>query len=182
MIKSSKTLTTLLIIGILSVAAVLADTFFLFSIKTSLDSSSALEGELEVERRVSSQLQASKEVVAGTAEERDKVETFFVGKDGVVAFLENLEVLGRDAGLEMEVSSVGLVEEKQDRAGERSYEDLSVNITSKGSWTQNFRFLSILENMPLKLQITRAIIEKQAGGNQNSPWLGSFAINVMKLK
>ena len=180
--KKTGTITILIAVGAVSLAAVLADVFFLLSIKSSLYSSSALEGELEVERRVSSQLQAGKEVVASTAEERAVIETFFVGQDGVVAFLESLEALGREEGLEIEVSSVGLADEGEDKDEERLYENLSVDIATKGGWAQNFRYLSLLENMPLKLQVGRAIIEKPAGGGANSSWQGSFAINVIKLK
>lgn len=131
-----------------------------------------------MERRISSQLQASKEIVAATAEERGETKMFFVGGDEVVDFLESLEALGRNAGLELEVSSVGLAEE--DEGGNRPYDILSVDITSEGSWAQNFRYLSVLENLPLKFQITRAVIEKR--DDRGSLWRGSFALGAVKLK
>ncbi len=82
---------------------------FAFSyVRAEWEKLSVLEGDLAHASQKEAVLTSVKSIVADTAPERMTIEGFFVGREGVVSFLELVEEAGKRAGVETEVTSVSL--------------------------------------------------------------------------
>lgn len=115
------------------------------------------------------------ELIIHTNKERALVDSYFVAPDGVVDFIEQIEALGLGIGAEVEVKSVKTVPIKS----EKELEFLEITLSATGNWRQNLSFFTKLENLPYKIEIKNALVEK--GRTGDNPWSSEYIVSVLKL-
>ncbi len=114
--------------------------------------------------------------------EIEKVSGYFLTDDEVVGFLEELESLATRVGVDESTDLVsGAGYPGLDGA---KWEGLQVTLSANGSWTEIYQFLSLLERLPYRADLIRAVVEKVSSPTPSEKargdWKGSFTIKVLK--
>ncbi len=133
------------------------------------------------------QFNSLESTAAETAGSRDKLSSYFIQPDGVVPFLNSLQSLGAADNLAIKMSSVSIGEAATSSS---LVEEVRVTVQTAGSWSDTYRFLTLLDLMPMPLFIDDADIEKLSGnagglGQKTrgaEEWQGSFTLRALKLK
>ncbi len=136
-------------------------------------------------------LQSIKKNISETSDLRNKIDSYFVSKDGMVDFLNLINDLGAENNLTSKVISVGI---EPASMSPDTLEVIRANVQVYGTWADVYHFSTLLELLPLKISVNRFNLEKfsdnNSGSTQNQknasvslrPWTGSFDIAVLKLK
>ena len=186
-----------LFLGIL-VVVVAAGWYFMFvNIKGLNENISLLLQQSKLEEKKAAAIHSIEIVVNDSNSDIDKLNSYFIDKDGAAAFIESIESLGRKNGVAVSIDSVDIAgngaatppTQKQNKAGGSNTELLKLTISARGSWQKVFHFLSLLENMPFKLAISEAnltAVSSEAVSTEKgaavTSWNGKFSIEVLKLK
>lgn|SRR3989344_374565 len=108
-----------------------------------------------------------------TEADRLELAQLFVTEDTVVSFLEELELLGRRAGIVLELSSV------------QPIKDTSLNFFFEvsGSFTDIYEFVKLSELLPHKLAVDKVDIRKvdgfiDEGGKPLPIWKGAVTLSL----
>lgn len=144
--------------------------------------------QIESEVKKDESLRSIKNLMNDTKEEREQIAGLFVQPNGTVDFIEEVESLGRVAGVKLEVESVGIGALK-DKTGS-STESFRLFFKTEGSWGGTMHLLSLLENMPYKISFENVRLGKVSGGSSSesgkgitpSYWSGNFSFSVLKIK
>lgn len=132
-------------------------------------------------RKQKMEMDLSKEL-SRTQEEREKLLSFFVAKDGEVDFIRKVEDLVSQSNLKSEIKSV----EIEQIAGSTVIENIKINLDVVGEWSDILLFQKTLENIPQVIAISGFSFEKfdtyNVKGRLVSQWLGSFEFRVAKIK
>ncbi|MCI5108805.1 MAG: hypothetical protein MRY49_03085 [Candidatus Pacebacteria bacterium] len=105
----------------------------------------------------------------------EKIDSYFVGSDDVVGFINLLEREARNNNLSTETTNVSVEESAV-------YGDtLIVSITTTGSWNSIMRFVKIVETLPHNISIRSSSFEY--GENEEGAfWRNDMTISVIKHK
>jgi|GEM_PF-2798846 len=164
-----------------TLAFVVAGGIFFYFYRT-IGSVNAHIGELTAQVTQNSkkeeQLRSLKALFADTASQRGAVDTYFIGQDGVVPFLERLETLGKETGVDLEVSSVSV--EKSD-APQAVLEKVPLTLSIAGSFTAVMRFINLLEKIPIPGELTLARLDRAESG-KTFIWKASITGSFSKIK
>lgn len=101
----------------------------------------------------------------------EKVNSYFVPKDGVVSFIENIEKEARAKGTTLLIRSVdtenfgGLTDEESVGA---TKEIMRLKLEDRGSWRDTMEFVSFLEHLPYKVTLVSVDFTKSVEGNASS--------------
>jgi hypothetical protein len=127
-------------------------------------------------------LESVRNIIRDTEHDRAIVESYFVRTDGMVAFISNLESLASEAGVNMEINSIN---ENNDYESLQTIGYINIMIVADGLWDNVYRFIAMVENLPLKLDIKEAQIEAKGGiqGPSEGPrrWEASLSVEVGKI-
>jgi len=177
----------LLILGVFLTIAALAIYYVTFSsIKSKNENISAILNDLALETKKETLLKSIKSVAIDSAPARKKMESYFIGQDEIVKFLDFLGSLGKMSGAELEINNLGLEERAPTPA--EAYQLLKLNIEAKGSFRSVYHFLTLLESVPFQINFAGVEMRTADTGvngskaKKNSAWKGSFNISVFKLK
>ena len=100
------------------------------------------------------------------ADDRARLEAHFVRKDGIVDFINGLEKLGTDSNVEASISSLG--ESWQDGQSTATDGTLSLSLHVAGSFTDLYRYSTLLEEVPQKLVLDDIQMTSGEGGGAPS--------------
>lgn len=112
-------------------------------------------------------LGVTKKILAETAESRDLIEGAFLASDNLLFFIEQLESLQRKTGVELKL------DEPKSGAGETPSLEVSFRII--GSFSALYHFLSLVENLPYRLEWRSVAWSLDSG----TTWSGNFSLAVM---
>jgi len=156
--------------------------YFLFRVINQTNDATALAlNSLSFETSRQAKSFNTQRLLDSTKEQRAAIETYSLPKEGIVGFIGQLETAAREIGLDLEISSVDVPSSKG------SYlESLSLEIKIDGSWNNVFYFISLLENLPLKIDFQQVNLGKQdakdSQDKETSSWEGIIHITVSKFK
>ncbi|MCI0532813.1 hypothetical protein L0Y49_01180 [bacterium] len=85
-----------------------------------------------------------------TAEERARLETFFINRESVLDFIEEIESLGRHAGVTLTIESVG----KRD-------DTLEIAVFGEGSFENVLYFSALMEHTPYRIVFPSISFERK---------------------
>ncbi len=126
----------------------------------------------ESKSSVEEKIRALKIAITNNQENIEMVRKFFVQKGDEVTFIERLETLGDDVGLEFEIASIDV---KSNQA-KNLKEDVTVRVGVDGSWENIMKFVDGLEKMPFGVMIQNLNIDtKSATG-----WSGFVELIVFR--
>ncbi len=134
-------------------------------------------------------LTSLKEKVEATEASREKIKNYFIQKDAVVPFLNSIQALGEDNGLDLKIGDVTLEDAPM---WEDVFESVKMKIEVVGDWSDVRRFVSLIDLLPFKVIIDQVNLEKVvAEGSSNGGkkvaladlgWKGIMEIRVLKFK
>lgn len=184
-------LTTKKIITMLSIFSVAVITLYVYLFadikrmdKTVSERMTEIESELENDR----QLQSIRNLMNDAKSDLGQITNFFVQPAGAVDFIEQVESLGKMAGVNMEIDSVGIDSVKNTASS--STESFKISLKTEGLWVNSMHLLSLLENMPYHISFDSINLQKIAGGTESVAnkgkdsvyWTGNFVFSVLKIK
>ncbi len=123
---------------------------------------------------------AMKKLLLDTADKRAKIDSYFVGADTVVSFIESVEALSVVTKTKVSVNNVAV-----DKGSDESlFESLTLTATARGTFQDLYWLLTLIEQMPYQLAITRAAFEQEPTLEETKmgTWRLSFVISARKLK
>lgn len=135
---------------------------------------STIDQQIQIEER----LRSIKNIVEDTALNRAKLDSYFVGQDDIVHFIEAVEALSSITGEEITIASVDLEEGDNTSA----YQFLRLRLTTSGAWEETIHFIALLEALPNHILVERGSLELRSTDEEAGEWRGSFDIKVAMLK
>lgn len=118
---------------------------------------SALSDSVVAEEGQLANLQSEKDLVSTTAPERDKLDGYFVPKDGVVPFLNLLQSLGDENNLKLKVMSVDIAPAVP---ASDIFETVKISFEGQGAWGNAYRMAALSKLVPEAVVLTRLDIVK----------------------
>ncbi|MBT3282845.1 hypothetical protein HON59_01515 [bacterium] len=170
--------------AILAIVSVTFYVLFFNNIKEKNNTISAIVNDVDIAVQKETKLKSVKNIIKDTADGREKIDTYFIKDDEIINFIGEVEKIGRDIGVEVEIISVSIGDSKlqQDNVSEL----LNLDLEAEGSWSRVFRFLTLVEKMPFKVNIStinlEAIYEGESKKYSSGIWKGFFSINAIKLR
>lgn len=119
-----------------------------------------------------------KTLLSETAQKRARADAFFVGKDGAVAFLKELEKVGVSSGVKTTVVKVAKKEDEDAERAGAGVETLTIAIEAAGSFAGVHRFLALVERFPRPMTLSRVSFSQSEKG----VWNGVFELEALKIK
>lgn len=110
-----------------------------------------------------------------------KIKDYTITTDDEVSFIENIQALGRELGLETEISQVDNRPYDKNNRPDVSY--LVIKLSTKGSWKNTWNFISLVENFPYAMSIdTVGLVYTPVDGSPKSvsSWQSLLTIRVLK--
>ncbi|MES2087983.1 MAG: hypothetical protein V4467_03245 [Patescibacteria group bacterium] len=177
-------------VALLGTVLVIALYVFVFSqISQKKQHIEALANSIQTLEEQNQAVVSAKDSISETIDLRNKIDEYFVAKDGEVNFLNFLQTLGTEEGLSLEVSSVSI---DPSPAASGVFELLNLEVQVQGPWSNVSRFLALLELLPYKISMGDVAIRKQSdaelSGNQKKStgtgpqWVGDFKMSLLKFK
>lgn len=121
------------------------------------------------------QLDALVGLVDETAEERARLSAYVLAEDSVINFLTLIEDLAAEHGVDIETRSLSV----DPIGGDDLFEQLTLTIEVRGTYTQVSHMLRIFEALPYQADIHRVTLGRIGNGNE---WTGTFSVRVTKFK
>src|SRR3989344_809666 len=88
-------------------------------------------------------------------------------------FIEDLEGVGRDSGVDVRVESANLAASPKD-AGP------SLHLEARGNFSSVFKYSLLLENLPYEIVFEKIDIDKVVG--EDAPWRGDYIIKLLSYE
>jgi len=195
---TAKTKNILIVSSMLALLAFALCGFLFWSIKVKNEELSLLANQVTRDTKTDQALRAVKIALDTNKGPIVLVNSFFVPKDGVVDFINMIDLLGKESGTTL---SIGGVSTEQDPSVAKDFnETLKLHLETTGTWQQTYYFIQALEALPYRVtldQVTMSLTsatDKMFFQNASTAeararvpgsderWKGSFDITVLKLK
>jgi Tfp pilus assembly protein PilO len=177
---------------VLNAIALAAYGFLFFSIKDKNETVSSILSGADKDIQQDEFLRMAKFSLMDNRENIEKLDSYFVPRDGVPDFIEFIEQLGRDSGISL---SIGVVAVEPDTRNKDDFKELlRLRTEGLGQWQNLFTFLSMIENLPFRVQIDRVSFALDGGqerisfdsvGTEDrslSLWKGFVDFTLLKLR
>lgn len=169
---------------ILAIASIVFYVLFFNNIKEKNNMISTIINDVDTAVQKEVKLKSVKDIIKDTTDGREKIDTYFINDDEIIGFIGEVEKIGRDIGVDVEIISVSISDSKlqQDNISEL----LDLDLKAEGQWSRIFHFLALIEKMPFKINIStinlEAIYESDNKKDSSGIWKGFFSINAIKLR
>lgn len=171
--KNSRPKIFLFVLAAVAVAAAVAYVWFWNLVSVANDESSYLRGDIELQVRRNETAGSLEKLVDNTEAERQQIDSYFVGADQTIDFVEFLESLARTAGVSFEITSLEIEQVKDD------FKDYIVlRGEAVGDWSPTMNFLSLLENAPYRLDLMDVVAAK----SEETDWETKILVKAFQLK
>jgi len=168
---------TLIILTVLCAVAVAGYLYFFISLRNLNAEIRAIDAEIESEDEKEAALRLAGSSLEETENERKTLESFFVGQDGPIAFIEGLEKVAKKNNVDISIDSLGV-----EALPTETTEKLSARINVEGTFPNVYRFLIEMENTPLAFEFGRVLLFKPEESEKSSLWGMQANFSVLKLK
>lgn len=171
--KNNRSKIFLFVLAAAAAAAAAAYIWFWNLVSVADNESSYLRGDIELQVRRNETAGALEKLVNETDNERRQIESYFVGADQTVDFVEYLESLARIAGVNFEIVSLEVEQVEDD------FKDhVVLRGEATGSWSTTMNFLSLLENASYQLNLMDMATAKSDGVD----WKTKISVKTFQLK
>ena len=158
----------LLLVVILSILLIVLSTVFIFvayDVWSKNQKTSELLSQANHDAEVEVLVQSIRLVQNSAAEDIQAFNDMVLSSDKLVVLIENIEGAGRALNLDINISSVGNVEEKKPVAetGSKNATQphmISISIETQGSWASTLSFLRAIESLPHRVMIDGVTLSK----------------------
>ncbi len=173
---SAKTVRLLAVAAILVIVSLSAYGITVWKINKNIGEAVALGGDIAAEAQKDRSIESIRNILRNTAAEREKIDGYFVKSDNIVDFLEKIELMGKKSGVALSFDSVDIPQNEKNV--------LRLRIGTEGNWEDSFYFLSLLENLPYKIELEKsalAKISKTVSNVKTFYWRGDFTIRLLSF-
>ena len=149
-----------------------------------------LQNKIKIQSESEQYLKSVGNVVQNSQVSINEVNNSILDKDGDVIFIENLEKISKENGLEITINSI--VIDNLSGLSKANMTTLSISATIKGSWAGNYIFLKELESIPFVLRVEKFDLVSTSNSGfdpiskkmiiTNRGWQSTFEIHVLKNK
>jgi predicted nuclease with TOPRIM domain len=167
----NSTIISVTIAGLFSFSALAGGWYAFSSINDMRETLVSGKQELQKEDERAQTLLDVKRQLKRLALEREELREFFFKEEDIVKLLEQLENLAKHADIEMIVTAAAPAESQGKtvfRAG----------MKIDGSWQDAMYFVSLLESLPLRLEVTRVNL---SGGESSGRWTGEVSLDLLSF-
>lgn len=173
---STKTVRLFVIAIAMVVAGIIAYGVIVLNIRKNISEADGLGINIAAESQKEANIESTRNILRGTTAEREKIESYFVRSDNIVDFLEKIELLGKKSGVSLSFDSVDIPPEEKNV--------LRVRIGTEGNWEDTFYFLSLVENLPFKIELEKSSIVKMTrivSNIKTSYWRGDLTVKLLSF-
>ena len=175
----------LAVLVILNIAAVLIYVVGIKMINARAEKSDGLNEDLMVAQQRELTLHKLSRVLSENTAYAKKIDGYFVSADGAVALIERLESIGKIAGADLKIVTVGV----SPLSGGILFETIEIRFNADGEWKNLLRLMKLIETEPLAIELTAAHLDKEAdeqtiskgSEGKSKVWHGSFVAKAIKL-
>ncbi len=171
--NNKKFITTFVIMAAINIAGLVGWWLIFSCIQASRDSILASRAEIEETDRRISNAHLLKNLLSEIRKDKEKIDVSFLNSQNMVGFLEKLEVLGRQAGVNVSIRSINL-------PGQSEINEPRLQVAATGSFRDLLQYFSLLENLPYQIIFEKFSLikaEEQNKGQKN--WTYDFDISVL---
>ena len=179
--RTSTTNNYLLVLILLNIFLALIGLFVLFDFRNNrLVEIDNLNAQLRSLQGMSTRATNLRLAVKDSKEKRDKLSLYFITKKTVLTFVKELESIASRAGVILKLNSLSIVKEEKQQ-DKPSY--LKLSVRASGGFSELFRFLTILEDLPYRVRFNTVGISKlesKAGFEKPvAPWFGDVDFDLI---
>jgi hypothetical protein len=162
----------------LSLGAIFVYALLFGLILTKKDAITDAVSRLGVEQLREESLRTLRESFRQTEIERAALLRYFVNREEIVSFIEDIERAGRHAGVLLRFSFVNI----RDTEGV-----LAVEFETLGDFSETFYFLQIIEYMPMKISLEKFLLSKEVPRSfekrkESDEWHAIFTLGVLSFE
>lgn len=103
-----------------------------------------------------------------TEKERNNLSEYFAAKTSAVTFIEQIEKIGKSAGVDLSVNSVS----DEVKGGATT----QLTFSAEGSFSALYRLIALVESMPYKVAMKKADIQIGDSKDTIEIWKGNFSV------
>lgn len=155
--------------------------FLNFKYRTLLAEVNEFSLKISQSKAQSNELIAIETNIRSTVLNKEKLNSFFVSRDGIIAFIENLEALMKQSNVIGEVKDVS---DKISVAGPNGATYFDFTVSFYGNWSSITQYLALIENLPYLISIESLNLSYGAieGANKvdksNNVWKAILSLKV----
>lgn len=169
---NKKHITRLIIIFFVINTALIGVYVYLFYVTESKNSeTSVLYAASHQAASDKEKIQNLERALKDTREDREKLSKYFVTKTSAVTFIEQIEKIGKNAGVDLLVTTVS--DDAKDGGA------IQISFSATGGFTHMYHLVALVESMPYKVIVKKADIQKIS--DQQGNWRGSFTVMLESL-
>lgn len=176
------------VIALLVLADILFFSFLFFFTKKLIvlkDGTAALQSNLDESEKKIERIKNLETFLKEIRNEMDLADDMMLTKDKFINLVQELEFLAAKSNVKLIVKSASVPE------GEGARPNLSIEV--KGSFSDIFKFMKMLENMPYSNSINRFVLQKESKGfsqnviSENNdvkmyPWMANIDFEILNYK
>lgn len=152
--------------------------FFLFrDIQKRSIATSTIVNELSKASENQSQYLSVGDIIKETNQDRATIDSFFIGKEGTVGFIEFIEEQARVSSVSATINSVS---SKSNEVASSTVEVLQLAVETEGKWANLYHFFSLLKNVPYSIRLVNVVIKET--DTKAKVWQADFSLEALKLK
>lgn len=164
----------LLVLVAALVVAAAVDIWFWCLINGANAETAYLRGDIKLQVKRNENIGNLGKLVIATEAGRRQISSSFVGVDQTVDFVEYLELLARVAGVDFEITSLGVEPSKNDFK-----DQIVLRGEAVGTWSGIMNFASLLETAPYRLDLADVVVNNDKA---EKTWKAAILIKAFQLK
>lgn len=193
----SSTKNILVIVIAINICVIAAYGFVFWRIYTDGRNTSDLVNQASLDFQKNEMLRSAKTALAENHDFLSKIDSYFVAPDGVVPFIDRVESLGKQYGIQVSIGSVAV--ESDPKVKNDFKETLHLKVETVGSWSNIVQFLGALESLPYRISFDQVVfgltdaadklsfagissIDTKRARTSSEKWKATFDISLLKLK
>ncbi len=157
--------------------------FVFWYVKTKTEQATYALSAAEISYQQKDTVQEIAQSVIDIEEDLKKIDSYFVGADGIVDFINMLEQKAGEQSIEIETSNVSIVEPAEDLL---YGESLEVVLSVVGDWNDVMQYIRLVEGLPYALSVESAsmslmeVVTEEEGAEPFLEWQADIVVRVIK--
>jgi hypothetical protein len=174
--NDKKTQKLLLILFFANMALLGAYGYLSFSVKEKNKQTTLLYFATRQAESSTEEIRKFERTMKETEIERGKLSSYFVPETNPIAFIEQMEKIAKSTGVDLSIRSV-FGDTKND-------ESVSLDFFATGNFSNLYRLVALVESVPYKVGIKKAILQKSVIDQETGQmlWSGDFTITLESFK
>lgn len=145
---------------------------WLYHVSTISESIRSTEAEIVLAKKTSVEGEKARATLIALSKNAEVIQKYFVDKESLVSFLEELGESGRRLGATLEILSVS------DAKDGNGFPRINLAIKIEGSFDAVMRTVGVLEQGPYDSKVEQLTIEERKLDQAGAPWTATLTLSV----